>query len=208
MACRRSPVRSRLAPPRFCGTRSCFTCPSGQPRRDGTDNSISASPSSRGLGHDPFTVVTGVRIPLGTPLLPTPATAGVFVCNTQPGMGVRTRGSTACAARSLFATPWRRPAGRAQRGIPLGTPLLPTPATAGVFVCNTQPGMGVRTRGSTACAARSLFATPWRRPAGRAQRGIPLGTPLLPTPAPAGVFVCVLFVRLTMACRRFRSEMW
>ncbi len=25
------------------------------------------SPSSRGLGHDPFTVVTGVRIPLGTP---------------------------------------------------------------------------------------------------------------------------------------------
>jgi hypothetical protein len=27
----------------------------------------SASPSSRGLGHCPFTAVTGVRIPLGTP---------------------------------------------------------------------------------------------------------------------------------------------
>ena len=25
------------------------------------------SPSSRGLGHDPFTVGTGVRIPVGTP---------------------------------------------------------------------------------------------------------------------------------------------
>ena len=29
---------------------------------------FSASPSSRGLGHRPFTAVTGVRIPLGTPL--------------------------------------------------------------------------------------------------------------------------------------------
>src|SRR6516162_11474059 len=28
-----------------------------------------ASPSSRGLGHRPFTAVTGVRIPLGTPSL-------------------------------------------------------------------------------------------------------------------------------------------
>src|SRR5580698_7432041 len=27
-----------------------------------------ASPSSRGLGHHPFTVRTGVRIPVGTPL--------------------------------------------------------------------------------------------------------------------------------------------
>ena len=30
---------------------------------------VSASPSSRGLGHRPFTAVTGVRIPLGTPYL-------------------------------------------------------------------------------------------------------------------------------------------
>src|SRR5690242_233631 len=31
-----------------------------------TDSQL--SPSSRGLGHRPFTAVTGVRIPLGTPL--------------------------------------------------------------------------------------------------------------------------------------------
>src|SRR5262245_49693961 len=30
-----------------------------------------ASPSSRGPGHRPFTAVTGVRIPLGTPAFPT-----------------------------------------------------------------------------------------------------------------------------------------
>src|SRR5690606_235387 len=29
------------------------------------------SPSSRGLGHNPFTVATGVRIPVGTPAIPT-----------------------------------------------------------------------------------------------------------------------------------------
>src|SRR6188508_216808 len=32
------------------------------------DPAVPASPSSRGLGHDPFTVATGVRIPVGTPL--------------------------------------------------------------------------------------------------------------------------------------------
>ena len=31
-------------------------------------NRFTASPSSRGLGHYPFTVATGVRIPVGTPL--------------------------------------------------------------------------------------------------------------------------------------------
>src|SRR6185312_13778712 len=30
-------------------------------------HSAASSPSSRGLGHRPFTAVTGVRIPLGTP---------------------------------------------------------------------------------------------------------------------------------------------
>ena len=43
MACKRSAVRSRLPPP------------SRSPQ----------SPSSRGLGHRPFTAVTGVRIPWG-----------------------------------------------------------------------------------------------------------------------------------------------
>ena len=48
MACKRSAVRSRLPPPA---------------RRE----SCSGSPSSRGLGHRPFTAITGVRIPVGTP---------------------------------------------------------------------------------------------------------------------------------------------
>src|SRR5476649_2922127 len=33
-----------------------------------SNNVVPRSPSSRGLGHHPFTVSTGVRIPLGTPV--------------------------------------------------------------------------------------------------------------------------------------------
>src|SRR5690606_17586001 len=41
---------------------------------------FTASPSSRGLGHYPFTVATGVRIPVGTPLFITrPASAGLVL---------------------------------------------------------------------------------------------------------------------------------
>ena len=36
------------------------------------------SPSSRGLGHRPFTAVTGVRIPVGTPLIKEPAKGRFF----------------------------------------------------------------------------------------------------------------------------------
>ena len=50
MACKRSAVRSRLSPPPYPGRKA-----SG------------LSLSSRGLGHRPFTAVTGVRIPVGTP---------------------------------------------------------------------------------------------------------------------------------------------
>ena len=35
--------------------------------------------SSRGLGHRPFTAVTGVRIPLGTPKQKTPSVRAVFL---------------------------------------------------------------------------------------------------------------------------------
>ncbi len=44
------------------------------------------SPSSRGLGHRPFTAVTGVRIPLGTPYKKTPArkSGGFFICMAPP----------------------------------------------------------------------------------------------------------------------------
>ena len=38
----------------------------------GSTKFFSASPSSRGPGHRPFTAVTGVRIPLGTPVFATP----------------------------------------------------------------------------------------------------------------------------------------
>ena len=56
MACKRSAVRSRLPPPHKI-------CKAVRERVCGR----SGSPSSRGLGHHPFTVSTGVRIPLGTP---------------------------------------------------------------------------------------------------------------------------------------------
>jgi hypothetical protein len=74
MACKRSPVRSRLPPP--------------ETRLD----SRIRSPSSRGLGHRPFTAVTGVRIPVGTPLkpgLPEPrsAAAASSVAHSWSGEG-------------------------------------------------------------------------------------------------------------------------
>ena len=50
MACKRSAVRSRLPPP-----------------TDTVVEEASQSLSSRGLGHRPFTAVTRVRIPSGTP---------------------------------------------------------------------------------------------------------------------------------------------
>src|ERR1700694_4198159 len=60
-----------------------------------------ASPSSRGLGHIPFTDATGVRIPVGTPFLNAaklihlvefdPGAHGGGVCD-QRGRGAETRG--------------------------------------------------------------------------------------------------------------------
>ncbi len=45
-----------------------------------------ASPSSRGLGHHPFTVATGVRIPVGTPFIENkdPDFAGSFLLEKLP----------------------------------------------------------------------------------------------------------------------------
>ena len=42
-------------------------------------------PSSRGLGHRPFTAVTGVRIPLGTPKQKTPSVRAVFFVSVYRG---------------------------------------------------------------------------------------------------------------------------
>src|SRR5262245_52488797 len=41
--------------------------PSGSTRLRAGIRGPAKSPSSRGLGHNPFTVATGVRIPVGTP---------------------------------------------------------------------------------------------------------------------------------------------
>src|SRR3984893_12730523 len=83
MACKRSAVRSRLAPPAFTvggfggvphayvvrPTRAPHGGTSARTKRPlRTGGSPGASPSSRGPGHRPFTAVTGVRIPLGTPI--------------------------------------------------------------------------------------------------------------------------------------------
>ncbi len=44
------------------------------------------SPSSRGLGHDPFTVGTGVRIPVGTPSLRSSRTVAFMLSAGWNGM--------------------------------------------------------------------------------------------------------------------------
>ena len=44
------------------------------------------SPSSRGLGHDPFTVGTGVRIPVGTPSLRSSRTVAFLLSTAWSGM--------------------------------------------------------------------------------------------------------------------------
>ncbi len=58
MACKRSAVRSRLPPPK------CRKCSQEQ---DSKESVQVMTLSSRGLGHHPFTVSTGVRIPVGSP---------------------------------------------------------------------------------------------------------------------------------------------
>ena len=107
MACRRSPVRSRLAPPWFRLQRT-FGPP--RPNRPGT-----TSPSSRGLGHHPFTVDTGVRIPVGTPLQNARASGR----SSFPAHGDENRAGVRLQPRSA---PMARRA-RRRCVIPVGTPL-------------------------------------------------------------------------------------
>ena len=60
-----------------------------------------ASPSSRGLGHHPFTVATGVRIPVGTPLITNnedPADNRVFFVHRLPAFRLWRCGSPAFVA--------------------------------------------------------------------------------------------------------------
>ena len=57
---------------------------------------VSGSPSSSGLGHCPFTAVTGVRLPLGTPI------AGIaqLVEHDLAKVGVA---SSSLVSRSIFS---------------------------------------------------------------------------------------------------------
>src|SRR5690606_32310836 len=48
---------------------------------------FTASPSSRGLGHYPFTVATGVRIPVGTPLFDGPGEIRAHFFHSSIGLG-------------------------------------------------------------------------------------------------------------------------
>ena len=69
---------------------------------------VSASPSSRGLGHHPFTVDTGVRIPVGTPLFKQTGSSRelpVLLCArfaTRHGSRRSRSGATPVRARSLL----------------------------------------------------------------------------------------------------------
>ena len=58
--------------------------------------SFFGSPSSRGLGHRPFTAITGVRIPVGTPPLPVVARAATQLC--RRGVVVQSVRIPACHA--------------------------------------------------------------------------------------------------------------
>ncbi len=74
------------------------------------------SPSSRGLGHHPFTVSTGVRIPLGTPdkaaKFKDLAAFLFFGCKASPARAGDSKGIACKRFRGL----------RLCRRIPLGTP--------------------------------------------------------------------------------------
>ena len=125
------------------------------------------SPSSRGLGHHPFTVSTGVRIPLGTPgnkQKPLCICITVFFWQTERSTASRHRGFEGCR---MQATP--RPA--ECRRILLGTPgnkQKPLCICITVFFWQTERSTAPRARGFEGCRMR---ATP--RPA--ECRRIPLG---------------------------------
>ena len=76
-----------------------------------------ASPSSRGLGHHPFTVATGVRIPVGTPILENPGLGRGFSLPAIYGKAPSTHGvdlpgrcsrSTPCVDGLTAITPQNR----------------------------------------------------------------------------------------------------
>ena len=72
---------------------------------------LAASPSSRGLGHNPFTVATGVRIPVGTPL---ESRGCVRDDRTRPGIGPPVSQPTAFSLQPARGAHLLRVAGNAE----------------------------------------------------------------------------------------------
>ena len=115
-----------------------------------------ASPSSRGLGHHPFTVATGVRIPVGTPFLKKLRETGAFFlsairrpccavplpmrcsrpCRHGPGQGDRagTAGHRKDHSAFLGNDAWRRVCGDACAAMRCRVGVAPAGGTAGPHV--------------------------------------------------------------------------
>ncbi len=110
-----------------------------------------ASPSSRGLGHHPFTVRTGVRIPVGTPLpyspcqislviSPDQASRCIYLSFTRIGIGgtsnsVQGRPRTSTAADEIARNYWK------------SRPEMDFPHPSTSIVIHGQPDSGGRTFG-------------------------------------------------------------
>ena len=70
---------------------------------NGRKKGFTASPSSRGLGHYPFTVATGVRIPVGTPLFNGPGHSGpIFLAWRPQHWALRAKCSGGSAHRAVL----------------------------------------------------------------------------------------------------------
>jgi hypothetical protein len=85
------------------------------------------SPSSRGLGHHPFTVSTGVRIPVGTPRIQDDA----HPAGRHQGSKSSTKSFRSPSSRGLGHHPFTVSTGVR---IPVGTPALQGAALSGSFV--------------------------------------------------------------------------
>ena len=84
--------------------------------------SFTASPSSRGLGHYPFTVATGVRIPVGTPLLDGPGHSGPIFFEVPKARAASRRAGGGRGRRRCYGDACRSPATSSSTGRSVATP--------------------------------------------------------------------------------------
>ena len=104
-----------------------------------------ASPSSRGPGHRPFTAVTGVRIPLGTPIFATDTTfSRQGRLERNPGVSASRLDSAPMRIR-LFGHYWQ-----------LGIVLLWLLESAAIFVSSWVAFRWLGTEGSSVIWLQSL----------------------------------------------------